>query len=181
MAGWYSEHAAPLIKLTIIPRAKGSLGFAQYLPDELTLYTTEQLQDMITVSLGGRVAEEIFFKKITTGASDDLKKCTQIASAMITEYGMSSLLGTLNYSIDQMGEKSYSESTNRLIDEEVSRIINRSYVDCKKILEDKKEFIEKLAERLLQNEVLNLPDIVEIMGPRPFPMKESVQEYLREL
>jgi len=76
VSGWFSEYAAPLIKLTIIPRAKGSLGFAQYLPDELTLYTTEQLEDMITVALGGRIAEEIFFGKITTGASDDLKKCT---------------------------------------------------------------------------------------------------------
>lgn len=72
VAGWFSEHSSPLIKLTIIPRAKGSLGFAQYLPDELTLYTTEQLQDMITMALGGRIAEEIFFGKITTGASDDL-------------------------------------------------------------------------------------------------------------
>ena len=76
VAGWFSKHAAPLIKLTIIPRAKGSLGFAQYLPDELTLYTQEQLEDMITVALGGRIAEELFFGKITTGASDDLKKCT---------------------------------------------------------------------------------------------------------
>jgi len=76
VAGWFSESAAPLIKLTIIPRAKGSLGFAQYLPDELTLYTKEQLHDMIKVALGGRIAEEIFFKRITTGASDDLKKCT---------------------------------------------------------------------------------------------------------
>lgn len=76
VAGWFSEYSAPLIKLTIIPRAKGSLGFAQYLPDELTLYTQQQLEDMITVALGGRIAEEIFFGKITTGASDDLKKCT---------------------------------------------------------------------------------------------------------
>jgi AFG3 family protein len=76
VAGWFSKHAAPLIKLTVIPRAKGSLGFAQYLPDEVTLYTQEQLEDMITVALGGRIAEEIFFGKITTGASDDLKKCT---------------------------------------------------------------------------------------------------------
>jgi len=76
VAGWFSEYSAPLIKLTIIPRAKGSLGFAQYLPDELTLYTQEQLEDMITVALGGRIAEELFFGRITTGASDDLKKCT---------------------------------------------------------------------------------------------------------
>ena len=100
VAGWFSKHAAPLIKLTIIPRAKGSLGFAQYLPAELSLYTQEQLEDMITVALGGRIAEELFFGKITTGASDDLKKVTQIASGMVTEYGLSPRLGTLNYATE---------------------------------------------------------------------------------
>ena len=108
MAGWFSKHAAPLIKLTVIPRAKGSLGFAQYLPDELTLYTQEQLEDMITVALGGRIAEEIFFGKITTGASDDLKKCTQIANGMVTEFGLSPKLGTLNLSVESDYQKNYS-------------------------------------------------------------------------
>lgn len=181
VAGWFSEHAAPLIKLTIIPRAKGSLGFAQYLPDELTLYTTEQLQDMITVALGGRVAEEMFFGRITTGASDDLKKCTQIASGMVTEYGMSPLLGALRYSVDEGYQKSYSDLTNQQIDEEVHRIINECYTKCRSVLEANKDNIEALAERLLENETLNLTDIVEIMGERPFPMKESVTEYLHEL
>ena len=181
VSGWYSEFAAPLIKLTIIPRAKGSLGFAQYLPDELTLYTTEQLQDMITVALGGRVAEELFFGKITTGASDDLKKCTQIATAMITQYGMSPLLGTINYDTESGYQKSFSDKTNLAIDDEVSRIINQSYVACRQILESKQEKIKQLAERLLEQETLSLPDIVEIMGERPFAMKESVVEYLQEL
>ena len=104
---------------------------------------------MITVALGGRVAEEIFFSKITTGASDDLKKCTQIATAMITEYGMSPALGTLNYSIEQGYQKNYSDHTNQIIDEEISRIINKSYRACREILETRREFIEKLAERLL--------------------------------
>lgn len=113
VAGWFSESAAPLIKLTIIPRAKGSLGFAQYLPDELTLYTTEQLEDMIVVALGGRISEEIFFKKVTTGASDDFKKCAQIAHGMVTEYGMSTILGTINYAMDEnTGQKKFAESTN---------------------------------------------------------------------
>ena len=178
IAGWFSEFAAPLIKLTIIPRAKGSLGFAQYLPDELTLYTTEQLQDMIVVALGGRIAEEIFFEKITTGASDDLKKCTQIATAMITEYGMSSQLGTLNYSVEQGYQKNYSDRTNQIIDAEVQRIINQAYLACREILVANKDKIEALAEKLLEQETLSLPDIVEIMGERPFPMKESVVEYL---
>lgn len=143
VAGWFSKHAAPLIKLTIIPRAKGSLGFAQYLPDELSLYTQEQLEDMITVALGGRIAEEIFFGKITTGASDDLKKCTQIAGGMVTQYGLSSL-GTLNYGTDEGGyKKNFSEQTHRKIDKEISRIVNERYNACKVLLEEKKDKIEE--------------------------------------
>merc|ERR1712241_212636 len=115
VAGWFSKHAAPLIKLTIIPRAKGSLGFAQYLPDELSLYTEEQLDDMIKVALGGRIAEELFFGKITTGASDDLKKCTAIANGIVTSYGMSSELGTLNYEVQDGFKKPYSEQTAKVI------------------------------------------------------------------
>jgi AFG3 family protein len=140
VAGWFSQDAAPLIKLTIIPRAKGSLGFAQYLPDELSLHTTEQLEDMIKVALGGRIAEEIFFDRVTTGASDDFKKCAQIAHGMVTEYGLSPALGTLNYKLDDSGfQKQFSEKTNRLIDEEISRIIHESYAKSRSLLEEKKE------------------------------------------
>ena len=84
VAGWFLENSSPLLKVTIIPRAKGSLGFAQYLPDEINLYSKEQLEDMIVMALGGRVAEEIFFDKVTTGASDDIKKVTQIAQGLVT-------------------------------------------------------------------------------------------------
>lgn len=125
VAGWFSKDAAPLLKLTIIPRAKGSLGFAQYLPEEMQLYTKEQLCDMITVALGGRIAEEIFFGRITTGASDDIKKCTQIAQGIVCEYGMVDSLGTINYSKQEGYQKSYSEKTAKMIDEEVRNIINR--------------------------------------------------------
>jgi AFG3 family protein len=143
VAGWFSEFSAPLIKLTIIPRAKGSLGFAQYLPDDLTLYTEEQLNDMIKVALGGRIAEELFFKRITTGASDDLKKCSQIAAGIVTEYGMSPKLGTINYGIQDGYQKTFSEKTNKVIDQEISRIINERYQECRSLLEEKKEIIEK--------------------------------------
>ena len=143
VAGWFSQYSAPLIKLTIIPRAKGSLGFAQYLPDELTLYTQQQLEDMITVALGGRIAEEIFFNRITTGASDDLKKCTQIAQGMVTEYGLSPLLGNLNYSTEGGYQKNYSEKTNKMIDDEIHRIIQERYHVCKQLLHEKKDIIEK--------------------------------------
>jgi len=181
VAGWFSEYASPLIKLTIIPRAKGSLGFAQYLPDEITLYTQQQLEDMIVVALGGRIAEELFFGKITTGASDDLKKCTQIASGLVTEYGMSPRLGTLNYAQEQGYQKNFSEKTNKVIDEEISRVINECYAKSKTLLAEKREIIEKLAEELLERETLSLPEIVDILGPRPFPLKESLNDYLQEL
>lgn len=123
VAGWFSAHAAPLLKLTIIPRAKGSLGFAQYLPDEVSLYTKEQLCDMITVALGGRISEEIFFGRITTGASDDIKKCTQIAQGIVCDYGMAESLGTIAYSSKEGFQKPYSEKTGKMIDLEVSKII----------------------------------------------------------
>ena len=100
---------------------------------------------------------------------------------MITEYGMSTELGCLNYATENGYQKNYSDHTNQLIDQEVQRIINKSYVACRTILEEKREFIEKLAEKLLENETLSLPDIVEVMGARPFPMKETVVEYMREL
>jgi AFG3 family protein len=100
VAGWFLEHSAPLLKVTIVPRAKGALGFAQYLPDELSLYTKEALMDMVCMALGGRIAEEIFFGKVTTGASDDIKKCTQIIQGMVTEYGMTEALGTINYATE---------------------------------------------------------------------------------
>lgn len=181
VAGWFSEHSAPLLKLTIIPRAKGSLGFAQYLPDELSLYTKEQLCDMITVALGGRIAEEIFFGKITTGASDDIKKCTQIAQGIVAEYGMTDSLGTVNYSNQEGYQKAYSERTAKMIDMEVKNIINRQYDECRKLLTERKADVEKLAERLLEKETISLPDIVEILGQRPFPMKSTLLDYLEEL
>ena len=139
VAGWFSKNSAPLLKLTIIPRAKGSLGFAQYLPDEVSLYTKEQLCDMITVALGGRIAEEMFFGKITTGASDDIKKCTQIAQGIVCEYGMVDKLGTINYSNQEGYQKPFSERTGKLIDVEVKKIIDNQYLECKKVLEENKE------------------------------------------
>ena len=97
VAGWFLEYANPLLKVTIIPRSKGALGFAQYLPDEIHLYSKEALIDIMKTALGGRVAEEIFFNKITTGASDDLKKITEIATGIVTIYGMNDQIGLISY------------------------------------------------------------------------------------
>ena len=143
VAGWFLEYSNPLLKVTIVPRAKGALGFAQYLPDELNLYSQQALEDMIVMALGGRVAEEIFFGQITTGASDDIKKVTQIATGIVTEYGMSAALGPLNYNVEEGYQKPYSNKTNRLIDEEVRRIIDKAYRRCKEILDEKKHLVQK--------------------------------------
>ncbi len=125
VAGWFLEHSSPLLKITIIPRSKGSLGFAQYLPDEVSLYSKDALVDMICVALAGRASEEIFFGKVTTGASDDIKKVTNIANGLVTTYGMSKKLGLVGYQQDeQYGGKPYSESTNEIIDDEVRKIVD---------------------------------------------------------
>jgi AFG3 family protein len=181
VAGWFLEHSNPLLKITIIPRTKGSLGFAQYLPEELSLYTTEQLTDMIKVALGGRVAEEISFGKITTGAADDLKKITQIATGIVTTYGMNKKVGMVNYYQEEGYAKPYSETTGALIDDEVKNLIDIAYNETKSLLLSKKELIENLAEELLAKEVVTLPDIIRILGDRPYPMKENIKEYLTEL
>ena len=130
VAGWFFEHSNPLLKITIIPRSKGSLGFAQYLPDEISLYSKEQIIDMICTALAGRVAEELMFDgRITTGASDDIKKVTQLANGLVTIYGMSTKMGLVGYnsaSEDQF-QKPYSEKTNSEIDKEVRAIVNECY------------------------------------------------------
>ena len=141
VAGWFLKNSSPLIKVTIIPRANGALGFAQYLPDELNLYSKDQLEDMMVMALGGRVAEEIFFNRITTGASDDIKKVTQIAGALVTQYGMSPALGCVNYGGEEGYQKSFSEETGSIIDGEVRKIIDKAYERCKIILNEKKELV----------------------------------------
>lgn len=182
IAGWFLEHANPLLKITIIPRSKGSLGFAQYLPQELSLYTKEALIDMIHVALGGRIAEEIFFGKVTTGASDDIKKCTQIANSLVTVYGMTENMGLVAYNGgEETGLRAYSDETLHEIDMETKKIVDDCYAHVKNLLTEKKDLIEALAEELLEKESINLPAIINIIGERPFPMKESLKEYLTEL
>lgn len=125
VAGWFLENSDPLLKITIIPRSKGSLGFAQYLPNEVSLYTKEQLQDMIKTALGGRIAEEIFYESVTTGASDDIKKVTQIAQGLVQTYGMTTKIGLVGYG--SMGGdslyKPYSDEKNWEIDEAVRDLV----------------------------------------------------------
>jgi len=181
VAGWFLEFADPLLKVSIIPRGKG-LGYAQYLPREQYLYSTEQLGDRMCMTLGGRVAEEIFFGRITTGAQDDLQKVTQSAYAQVVHFGMSEKVGQLSFEMPQQGDmqfdKPYSEATAQTIDEEVRVIVDRAYQRTKALLTEKKDIIEKVALRLLEQEVLSREDMIELLGPRPFAEKSTYEEFV---
>ncbi|XP_064612008.1 AFG3-like protein 2 [Liolophura sinensis] len=181
VSGWYLEHADPLLKVSIIPRGKG-LGYAQYLPKEQFLYTKEQLLDRMCMTLGGRVSEQIFFSRITTGAQDDLKKVTQNAYAQVVHFGMNEKVGQLSFDMPQPGEmvfdKPYSEETARMIDEEVRMIVQRAYDRTMELLTKHKEDVEKVALRLLEREKLDKEDLVEMLGPRPFAEKSTYEEFV---
>ncbi|XP_046391003.1 AFG3-like protein 2 isoform X2 [Ischnura elegans] len=181
VAGWFLRFADPLLKVSIIPRGKG-LGYAQYLPKEQYLYTTEQLFDRMCMTLGGRVSEEIFFGRITTGAQDDLKKVTQSAYAQVVHYGMNPKVGNISFDMPQPGEmvleKPYSEETAQLIDTEVRNLIQRAHTHTKDLLTKHKADVEKVAERLLKQEILSRDDMIELLGKRPFPEKATYEEFV---
>lgn len=180
VVSWFLEGASPLLKLTIIPRSKGALGFAQYLPNEQSLETYQELEDKIVSVLGGRCSELVFFGKITTGAYDDLQKAYKIAHSMVTKLGMSEKIGYLSLEENDFGVKTYSDLTNREIDEECKRIIDKCTVKCTEMINIHKDKIEKLSTILLEKETIDLKIITEVLGPRPFPPKASFKAYLEE-
>lgn len=181
VCGWFLEHADPLLKVSIIPRGKG-LGYAQYLPKEQFLFTEGQLFDRMCVMLGGRVSESIFFGVVTTGAQDDLQKVTRSAYAQIVQYGMNERIGQRVYQMPEPGElvmeKPYSEATAQTIDEEVKILIDKAYKKTVELLTEKKLYIEKVAERLLEHEILSREDLIELLGPRPFKEKSTYEEFV---
>ncbi|MDX1651934.1 MAG: ATP-dependent zinc metalloprotease FtsH [Brumimicrobium sp.] len=178
---WLAQYAHPLVKVTIVPRGR-SLGAAWYLPEERSITTTEQLLDEMCSALGGRAAEEVIFGKVSTGALSDLEKVTKQAYAMISIYGLNKKVGNVSY-YDPNGQyqftKPYSEETAKLIDEEVNKLIEEQYQRAIRILQDNKEGLTKLAEKLLEKEVIFKEDLVEIFGERPWDHKttsEKIQE-----
>jgi len=181
IAGWFLEHADPLVKVSIVPRGVAALGYAQYLPKEQFLYTIEQLEDGMCMTLGGRVAEDIVFGKISTGAQNDLERITKLAYAMVTIYGMNEKVGNVSFN-DQQGEyqfnKPYSEKTSELIDSEVRNQINTVYQRTKQLLTDKRVGLEALANKLIEKEILFQSDLEEILGKRPFDNRTTYDEFV---
>ncbi len=170
-ASWMLEHAAPLVKVTIVPRGQ-SLGAAWYLPEERTIVQTEQMLDEMCATLAGRAAEKIMFNKISTGALSDLEKVTKQARAMVSIYGLSDKIGNITY-YDSSGQeygftKPYSDDTAKLIDEEISAIIEQQYQRAIDILTENKDKLTELAERLLEKEVIFKDDLTKIFGERKF-------------
>ena len=180
---WMLEHAAPLVKVTIVPRGQ-SLGAAWYLPEERMIVRTEQMLDEMCATLGGRAAEKIIFDKISTGALSDLEKITKQARAMVAVYGLSEKLGNITY-YDSSGQndynfsKPYSEETAQLIDKEISRLIEKQYERAQKILSKHKKELIQLAELLLEKEVIFSDDLVKIFGERPFIKEPLAKKVVR--
>ena len=176
ICGWYLKHASPLVKVTIVPRGIGTLGYAQYLPKEEYITRTEQMLDRIAMTLGGRAAEKIVFDKISTGAQNDLDQVTKMAYSMIAVYGMNEKVGNVSfYGMQQDNfNKPYSDSTATMIDEEVRKLIDVQYERAQKLLSEKRKELNLLAKALLEKEVLLKSDVIKLIGLRPFQEEDKI-------
>lgn len=170
ICGWFLEYASPLVKVTIVPRGVGTLGYAQYLPKEEYITRTEQLLDRMCMTLGGRAAEKIIFNKISTGAQNDLDQVTKMAYSMISIFGMNPNVGNVSfYAMSQDNfNKPYSDETATMIDNEVRKMIEQQYERAQALLTKHKEQLTMLAERLIDKEVLLKSDLTQLIGARPF-------------
>jgi ATP-dependent metalloprotease FtsH len=171
VSGWFLEHAHPLVKVTIVPRGVAALGYAQYLPKEVYIRTTDHLLDDMCMSLGGRAVEELIFGKISTGALSDLQHVTRLAYAMVSMYGMNPAIGNISF-YDPQNENSFSkpfsEETGKMIDDEVRKLVDKAYQRVKQMLVDKTDAVKTIAEELLKKEVLFKDDMERLLGKRPF-------------
>ncbi len=181
VAGWFLEHADPLVKVSIVPRGIAALGYAQYLPKEQFLYQTEQLMDEMSMTFGGRAAEEIVFGKISTGALSDLERITKMAYSMVTVYGMNKEIGNMSFFDSKQSEyafnKPYSEATSEKIDREAKKIIDSAYERTKSLLELHRGHLEVIAKELLEKEILFQADLARLIGKRPFAAETTYQKF----
>ena len=177
ICGWFLEHASPLVKVTIVPRGVGTLGYAQYLPKEQYITTTEQMKDRMCMTLGGRAAEAVTFGRISTGAQNDLDQITKMAYGMVAIYGMNDKVGNVSF-YDMQNQNSftkpYSDETARMIDAEVRGMIDVEYERAKQLLRDRSKELNLLANTLLEKEVLLKSDLEKLIGPRPFKIPNEI-------
>lgn len=181
VAGWFLEHADPLVKVSIVPRGVAALGYAQYLPKEQFLYQTEQLIDEMCMALGGRAAEELVFGKISTGALSDLERITKLAYSIVTVYGMNEKIGNLSFYESKPSEysftKPYSEATAELIDKEVKALIDDAYKRTMDLLKKKTKELEIIAQELLEKEIIFQGDLERLIGKRPFANQTTYERF----
>ncbi|HCR53651.1 MAG TPA: peptidase M41 [Cytophagales bacterium] len=181
VAGWFLEHADPLVKVSIVPRGAAALGYAQYLPKEQFLYQTEQLLDEMCMTFGGRAAEELVFGKISTGALSDLERTTKMAYSIVTVYGMNKEIGNLSFYDSKQSEynfqKPYSEATAEKIDQEVKKIITEAFDRTKNLLIKHRDHLEVIAKELLEKEILFQADLERLIGKRPFAGQTTYQKF----
>ncbi len=177
VCGWFLEHASPLVKVTIVPRGVGTLGYAQYLPKEEYITRTEALLDRMCMTFGGRAAEQIIFGKISTGAQSDLDQVTKMAYSMVTVFGMNEKVGQVSfYDMQNNFQKPYSDNTAALIDDEVRKLVESQYQRAIQLLKDKSTELEVLAKQLLDKEVLLKSDVERLIGMRPVSNDELIAE-----
>ncbi|UII21255.1 ATP-dependent zinc metalloprotease FtsH [Fulvivirga ligni] len=181
VAGWFLEHADPLVKVSIVPRGVAALGYAQYLPKEQFLYQTEQLLDEMCMALGGRAAEELVFGKISTGALSDLERVTKMAYSIVSVYGMNDKIGNVSFYDSKQSDynftKPYSEATAETIDQEVRKVIETAFSRTKDMLSHRSKELEVVAQELLEKEIIFQSDLERLIGKRPFEHQTSYEAF----
>jgi AFG3 family protein len=180
VAGWNLQFADPLLKVTIVPRGSGALGYAQYLPKEIFLRTRAQILDMVCMALAGRAAEQVFFGRVTTGAADDLRRVTQIVYQMVQVYGMNDSIGQLSFPKEEgmFPDRLYSDATAEAMDAEVKGIVTEAYERTIELMKERKDQVEAVAELLLEKETITNEDVTLLIGPRPHSAGEEYEEYV---